>query len=66
MKHTYYVVCDNCGAFLDPGETCTCKEQKTKENDHIAEPRENAFPAPRVGVCRIPMNWLAVCPPEEI
>lgn len=33
---------------------------------HVAEPQENAFPALWVGVYRIPMNWLAVCPPEEI
>ena len=26
MKHTYYEVCPECGASLDPGEKCDCKE----------------------------------------
>ena len=23
-KHTYYKVCEYCGAHLDPGEKCDC------------------------------------------
>lgn len=24
MKHTYFNRCEHCGAYLDPGERCTC------------------------------------------
>lgn len=27
MKH-YYVICSHCGANLDPGEKCECKESR--------------------------------------
>ena len=27
MKHTYFTECENCGALLDPGEICHCKEE---------------------------------------
>ena len=26
-QHTYYTKCENCGALLDPGEVCHCKEE---------------------------------------
>lgn len=26
----YYKICEDCGAYLDPGETCDCKEERRK------------------------------------
>lgn len=31
--------CENCGAFLDPGERCDCKDEKEKEKKR----RESMF-----------------------
>lgn len=28
----YYNICPDCGAHLDPGETCDCKEEKERES----------------------------------
>ena len=28
-KKTYYTICDNCGAHLDPGEKCDCRKEET-------------------------------------
>lgn len=28
----YYRTCPHCGAHLDPGERCDCKETDTKED----------------------------------
>lgn len=33
---------------------------------HVDEPQERAYPAHYVGVYRIPMGHLQVCPPQEI
>lgn len=27
----YYKICEKCGASLDPGEKCTCEEEKREE-----------------------------------
>lgn len=27
-KRTYYMVCEACGAHLDPGEKCDCRKKK--------------------------------------
>lgn len=29
MKNKYFIVCENCGAHLDPGEVCDCKSEET-------------------------------------
>ena len=29
MKQTYYATCPNCGANLDPGESCDCARTET-------------------------------------
>ena len=26
---SYYKICPRCGAHLDPGETCDCRDEKT-------------------------------------
>lgn len=26
---SYYRICTNCGAHLDPGESCDCRKEKT-------------------------------------
>lgn len=31
----YYNVCPNCGSNLDPGEKCTCLEEKTKQQEFL-------------------------------
>ena len=33
----YYNTCPNCGANLDPGESCDCKREKKKLADFYAE-----------------------------
>lgn len=35
MAHDYK--CLECGAFLDPGEKCTCREEKTIRDKMISE-----------------------------
>ena len=25
---SYYTICENCGAYLDPGEHCDCENEK--------------------------------------
>ena len=30
MKKTYYSTCEHCGARLDPGERCDCREAKAE------------------------------------
>lgn len=29
----YYHICQNCGAHLDPGETCDCRSEETKRKE---------------------------------
>ena len=33
---------------------------------HVDEPQHKEYPDVWVGVYRVPVNWLATCPPEEI
>ena len=28
---SYYIRCPHCGAYLDPGEKCSCREENTTE-----------------------------------
>lgn len=28
----YYKTCPNCGAHLDPGETCDCETEEVEDN----------------------------------
>ena len=28
MRKTYYNICQNCGAHLDPGEVCDCEKEQ--------------------------------------
>lgn len=30
----YYNVCPNCGSNLDPGEKCTCTEEKAQQQEY--------------------------------
>lgn len=30
----YYNICALCGATLDPGEKCTCREEKAEEEEN--------------------------------
>ena len=32
MKNTYYKTCPECGALLDPNETCSCKAEEVPDN----------------------------------
>ena len=32
----YYTVCPNCGSNLDPGEKCTCTEEKVMQQDFFS------------------------------
>lgn len=36
----FYNVCPNCGANLDPGERCDCKEQEKRQD--AAEKKKEA------------------------
>lgn len=33
-NNTYYWTCPYCGANLDPGESCDCREEKDKDADN--------------------------------
>lgn len=33
----YYNVCPNCGSNLDPGEKCTCTEEKVRKQDFFSK-----------------------------
>ncbi len=33
----YFRTCPRCGAHLDPGELCDCKESEKKSVDHHSE-----------------------------
>ena len=43
-----YRTCPHCGAALDPGERCDCRERTPNE------PRENSHPQPRENIKRPP------------
>lgn len=32
---SYYTTCPKCGASLDPGEKCTCANEKAKETYEV-------------------------------
>lgn len=33
----YFRICEHCGAYLDPGETCDCAEwSRKKSSDYMA------------------------------
>ncbi len=33
----YFRICEHCGAYLDPGETCDCAERsRKKSSDYMA------------------------------
>lgn len=36
IRMAYYIVCPNCGSNLDPGEKCTCMEEKTMQQDFLS------------------------------
>lgn len=36
-KKTPYRVCPHCGAHLDAGETCDCRQQAQQQNQTAAE-----------------------------
>ena len=33
----YYNICPDCGSNLDPGEKCTCMEEKVKHQDFFSK-----------------------------
>ncbi|GHV38228.1 hypothetical protein FACS18949_18460 [Clostridia bacterium] len=36
MAHTYFNICDECKAHLDPGEICDCATRKHhEESKHV-------------------------------
>lgn len=37
MKNNYFDTCELCGATLDPGEKCNCKEEEAKELQKVTE-----------------------------
>ncbi len=39
----YGYICPECGAYLDPGETCDCVEEKERLNDKKAEIQERLY-----------------------
>ncbi len=39
----YGYICEVCGAHLDPGETCDCKEELKKQEDASAKVLEEIF-----------------------
>ena len=43
---SYYIICDSCGANLDPGEKCDCLEtldenNKTEDTNNDDNPQSN-------------------------
>lgn len=36
----YGYICPVCGAYLDPGETCDCEEEREKNRDKLVEAQE--------------------------
>ena len=38
----YSYRCEDCGAYLDPGESCDCKHQATLENKEATMPASTA------------------------
>jgi len=43
MKHTYFKVCEYCGAHLDPAEKCDCEEAR-RDRLHPFQDRDEAQP----------------------
>ncbi len=39
----YAYICPECGAYLDPGETCDCKEETKKQEVESAKVLEEIF-----------------------
>lgn len=39
----YGYICPDCGAYLDPGEICDCKEEQEKNRDKAIEAQEKLF-----------------------
>lgn len=35
LKSQYYWTCPNCGANLDPGESCDCKRNEDEKSDFL-------------------------------
>lgn len=33
----YYSICPDCGASLDPGEKCTCREERELQQDFFTK-----------------------------
>ena len=33
----YYSICPDCGASLDPGEKCSCREEAEEKQDYFAK-----------------------------
>lgn len=33
----YFNICPECGAYLDPGEPCDCKEEQEKQSEFYSQ-----------------------------
>lgn len=40
----YYHICSDCGASLDPGETCDCKISNEEDTDHEDDLKKDTHP----------------------
>ena len=38
--HDYYSTCPDCGAHLDPGESCDCQDSNTATQDDDKETKK--------------------------
>lgn len=47
----FYKICPDCGASLDPGEKCDCREEAEKKQEFFSRALENGTESEAAGFC---------------